>query len=145
MIKMTVHDIPSSNNTTQGKGGVKRALSYNQEKKIWAGYFVSLKMKMRKELQEKSLPLQEATVITVYNFKDNRDRDPDNFSGKMIHDGLTAAGFIVKDTFKNIDIVPLATFENKISSVDIYIIEGKHLIKFAKKICEGREFVCGRI
>jgi Holliday junction resolvase RusA-like endonuclease len=44
-------------------------------------------------------------VITItYYFPDRRRRDPDNFQGKMIMDGLTAAGVIRDDSFDCIEL-----------------------------------------
>lgn len=145
MIKLTVHDIPSSNNATQGKGGLSKAMAYRSEKLKWAGYFQVLRARMRAELQALQLPLQEATIITVYHFTTKTRRDPDNYSGKMIHDGLIAAQFITDDSFDNIDIIPLATFSNKKASVDVYIIQGKKLLSVAKRLIEGESFKCGKI
>jgi crossover junction endodeoxyribonuclease RusA len=145
LIKLTVSDIPPSNNESQGQGGVKKALAYQGEKKKWSGYFQALRMRMRAQLQQLDLPLQEATIITVYNFKSKARRDPDNYSGKMIHDGLAAAGFIVDDSFKQLDIIPLATFGNERESVDVYIIQGKRLLDFANKLINEEDFKCGAI
>jgi crossover junction endodeoxyribonuclease RusA len=145
MLKLTINDIPSSNNATQGKGGVKRAFEYSKEKKMWAGYFQALRMRMREQLKGMELPLTEATIIMVHNFKTRARRDPDNFSGKHLLDGLTAAGFLSDDSFKEIDIIPLATFGNEKASVDIYIIRGKKLLGIANKLMEGEKFTCGAI
>lgn len=120
-------------------------MAYRQEKAMWTGYFQAIRARMRQDLKDMDLPLTEATVITVHNFKTQTRRDPDNYSGKMIHDGLVAAKFITDDSFKEIDIIPLATFGNKKPSVDIYIIKGKRLLGIAKKLIEGEDFQCGVI
>lgn len=39
-----------------------------------------------------------------YFFKDNRRRDPDNYSGKFILDGLVRAGILQDDSFAVIDL-----------------------------------------
>lgn len=146
MIKLTVYDIPSSNNKSQGSGGVGKALAYNQEKRRWTGYFQAIRSQMRDQLQGKGLPLSEATIITIYNFTSETRRDPDNYSGKMIHDGLTAAAFIRDDSFKEINILPLATFGNKKASVEIYILQGKRLGDIASMIINGEgDLICGAI
>lgn len=145
MIKLTVWDIPSSNNASQGQGGKKAAFAYQTEKKMWAAYYQALRSRMRQQLKDQQLPLQEATVITVYNFKSKARRDPDNYSGKMIHDGLAAAGFIEDDSFKQLDILPLATFGNEKQSTDVYIIKGKRLLTIAAELIEGEKFTCGAI
>ena len=49
-------------------------------------------------------PLEHSSVTLVYCFWDNRRRDPDNYSGKMILDGLVKAGIIRDDSFERIDL-----------------------------------------
>ena len=50
-------------------------------------------------------PIAHSVVTLAYCFGDNRRRDPDNYSGKMILDGLVKAGIIVDDSFDKIDLV----------------------------------------
>ena len=129
MIKIKIAAIPPSNNQSQGKGGVKRAIGYSQTKKLWNEWIwiMRSKLKQRGELDGLLLPFEKATVIMKYNFKGERRRDPDNYSGKMILDGLKNNGFIVDDSFKDIDIFPLATFKNKEESTEITILEGHRI------------------
>ena len=49
--------------------------------------------------------MERATVILRYHFRDSRRRDPDNYSGKMILDGLVHAGILKDDSFRCIDLV----------------------------------------
>jgi crossover junction endodeoxyribonuclease RusA len=137
MIHLHITAIPSSNNASQGKGGMKRAMSYSNEKKLWNSFIWTLQtnMKNRGELAGISLPFQESTIIMHYHFKTKGRRDPDNYSGKMILDGLKNNGFIVDDSFKEIDIFPMADFGQVASdSVDIYIIEGRKLLHYASEL-----------
>ena len=53
---------------------------------------------------EASRSAGHASVTLVYCFGDNRRRDPDNYSGKMILDGLVKAGIIRDDSFERIDL-----------------------------------------
>ena len=95
------------------------------------------KLKQRGELDGISLPYEKATVIIKYNFADNRRRDPDNYSGKMILDGLKNNGFIVDDSFKEIDIFPMATFGNEDNEyTEITILEG-HRIREIVELMRG--------
>ena len=129
-IKIHIESIPSSNNKYQGQGSKSKAIKdYQQEKKLWSQYIwiMRSKQKQRGELDGWQLPLKEATVVMLYHFKGKGRRDPDNYSGKMILDGLRDWGYISDDSFKEIDILPLADFGHKQNSVDIYIIEGKQL------------------
>lgn len=83
------------------------------------------------------LPLPEATIIIAYHFKTHVRRDPDNYSGKFILDALTHNKFIKDDSFKEIDLLPVADFGNKEDSVEIFIIRGKRLIGLAKDLIGG--------
>ena len=49
-------------------------------------------------------PIKRAIVTLTYHFADRRRRDPDNYAGKMILDGLTEAGIIEDDSFSNIEL-----------------------------------------
>ena len=40
----------------------------------------------------------------TYYFQDSRRRDPDNYAGKLILDGLTKAGVIADDDFDHITL-----------------------------------------
>lgn len=51
------------------------------------------------------LPFPEAVVSLIYHFPDAGRRDPDNYSGKFIMDGLVAARLIVDDSFACVDLV----------------------------------------
>jgi len=138
MIHLHIEAIPSSNNAQQGKGGVKRAFKYQDEKKLWNSFIWTIRtnMKNRGELTgAQLLPLQEATVIMHYHFATRNRRDPDNYSGKMILDALKNNGFISDDSFKEIDIFPMADFKQvKSDSMDIYIIEGRKLLTYASEL-----------
>lgn len=50
------------------------------------------------------MPYARAKVTLTYFFPDKRRRDPDNYSGKLILDGLTRAGIIKDDSFDCIDL-----------------------------------------
>ena len=52
------------------------------------------------------IPFENAVVIIDYYFKDNRRRDADNYSGKIILDGLVKCGIIKDDSYKNIVSMP---------------------------------------
>ena len=43
-------------------------------------------------------------MLIEYQFQDNHRRDPDNYSGKFILDGLTKGGIIRGDSFQNISL-----------------------------------------
>lgn len=90
-----IPDIPPSNNKFIGR---ENRWEYQDIKKQWA----RLAAVYCRPIPEK--PLNRAEVTLIYHFGDKRRRDPDNYSGKMILDGLTAAGIIPDDSFACIDL-----------------------------------------
>lgn len=68
-----------------------------------------------------SEPMKKATVNIKYYFTDNRRRDPDNYSGKMILDGLVRAGIIADDSFFVIDLQLSAEFGSAQKKSEIII------------------------
>lgn len=95
-MKYIIPEVPPSNNRYIGR---ENRWEYQAEKKRWAqliGYLCTPK-------PEK--PLERATVILCYHFRDSRRRDPDNYSGKMILDGMVHAGILKDDSFNCIDLV----------------------------------------
>jgi len=95
---------PPSNNCFIGRAN---QWTYRDEKKRWAGIIAAL----CREKPDK--PLRRASVAITYFFPDRRRRDPDNFSGKMLLDGLTSAGVIADDSFANIELSLHAEYDPK--------------------------------
>ena len=95
--RIVISDIPPSNNKYMGRGSIKgQAFAYQAEKQRWAWLIkAAAKNRPRK-------PLQKAIVRIKYYFPDGRRRDPDNYSGKFILDGLRLAGIVEDDSFTNI-------------------------------------------
>lgn len=97
-------------------------------------------MRAAGELGGFSLPFDQATVILHYHFKTKTRRDPDNYSGKMIMDALKENAFITDDSFKEIDIYPMADFgQTKMDSVEIFIFQGKQLEGIVRKLIKGEQ------
>lgn len=90
-----IPDIPPSNNKFLGR---ENRWEYQNIKKQWAELIAAY----CRPRPEEPLP-----------FKDNRRRDPDNYSGKMILDGLTKAGIIADDSFSCIDLQLRAVCDKK--------------------------------
>lgn len=98
MIKIIIPEIPPSNNKYIGRGSKNyQAFEYQKKKKQWQRL-----IKFYSQYLEK--PLDKAKVTITYYFPDQRKRDPDNYSGKFILDGLVKAGVIVDDSFKHIEL-----------------------------------------
>lgn len=108
--------IPPSNNQFIGRN---KRWEYQNTKKQWAALIYNCVALNGTPNQ----PLKRARVELVYHFPDNRRRDPDNYSGKMILDGLTRAGIIADDSFFNIELRICANYEDKTGVTEIFIDE----------------------
>ncbi len=110
--KYTIKAIPPSNNKYIGRN---MRWEYQEVKKQWAKiiYFVCR--------DKPPKPLKKAVVKITYYFKDNIRRDCDNYSGKMILDGLVNAGIIEDDSFKHIELVLKAFFKCEEAKTEITI------------------------
>ena len=97
MIKITIHDIPPSMNTYNGR---KNCWQYRKDKQQWKEMVMWSARRPRGPI----LPLKKAVVHITYFFPTRGRRDPDNYSGKFILDGLTASGCITDDSFECIDL-----------------------------------------
>ncbi len=91
----TIPMIPPSNNKYIGRTNI---YEYQRVKKAWANA-VNICCCPKPEK-----PIELTEIRITYYFPDNRRRDPDNYSGKMILDGLVRAGIIADDSFKNITL-----------------------------------------
>ncbi len=102
MYRYRIPDIPPSNNKFIGRNN---RWEYQDVKKHWARLIAMCCNPKPPE------PIPQAVVTITYHFGDNRRRDPDNYSGKMILDGLTASGIIKDDSFQCIELSLAATFD----------------------------------
>lgn len=84
-MKYIINEIPPSYNRF---GGRKNVWEYREEKKRWE----QLVKLCCRPVPEK--PLSKAVVRITYYFKTRGRRDPDNYSGKFILDGLGEWGLI---------------------------------------------------
>ncbi len=103
MLKYKIPAIPPSNNKFIGRDV---RWKYQAEKRQWTEYIA---VYCRPKPPD---PMKGVTVTLTYHFKDKRRRDPDNYSGKMILDGLVRAGIIADDSFDCI-ILQLAAVYDK--------------------------------
>lgn len=98
-VLIDIPDFPSSYNKYMGRGGKKEHIvDYQEEKVMWA-WLVRANIKKKPKR-----PFNKAIVHITYHFDDNRRRDPDNYAGKFILDGLVLAGVIKDDSFDCIDL-----------------------------------------
>ena len=94
--KIQINDIPPSNNNYMGNSSNFNI--YRRKKEEWH-WLIKAALKERP-----STPIKKAIVSITYFFKDNRRRDPDNYSGKFILDPLVKEGVLSDDSF---DVVTL--------------------------------------
>ena len=88
--------IPKSLNQYAGKNN---AWAYRTDKAEWKQLVsVYCRPKPRR-------PIQKATVTLLYHFADCKRRDPDNYSGKMVLDGLTESKILMDDSFEHISLL----------------------------------------
>ncbi len=117
MIKYTIPQIPPSNNRFIGRCN---RYEYQRVKKDWAGMIAAL----CRPKPEK--PLSGCAVRLIYYFPDKRRRDPDNYSGKMILDGLVSAGILKDDSFDTIDLGLVGKTDRACPRLEIEIEEVHH-------------------
>lgn len=103
-----IQDVPPSNNKYMGGGGRGRNFQYQKEKKRWAR-----KIKRAVGDNKPDTPYETSIVTLTYYFKTRHRRDPDNYSGKFLLDGLVEAGVIEDDSFNNIDLIIVGKYDKE--------------------------------
>ena len=73
-------------------------------------------------------PINKAVVQITYYFPTRIRHDPDNYSGKMILDGLTAARIIVDDSFDHISLFLRANVDKNNPRTEIEITEVDEIV-----------------
>ena len=113
--KYTIPDVPPSNNEFIGRSNI---WDYREAKADWEKrVFYCCTPKPRE-------PLQNVIVKITYYFKTKGRRDPDNYSGKMILDGLVKARIIADDCFGNIQLVLCGEYD-KVKPRTVVEVESK--------------------
>lgn len=116
-MKYIIPLIPPSNNNFIGR---TNRWEYQETKKQWCNYIV-LFCKPKPDN-----PIEKSIVHIKYFFKNKTRRDPDNYSGKFILDGLVRNGIIKDDNFNCISL-QLSSDVDKISPrTEIEITEVKN-------------------
>ena len=94
-MKITIDRIPPSLNKFAGR---KNDREYQTLKRAWKELVYYTCKQQRYET------LKNAIVTITYYFPTRARHDPDNYAGKLIMDGLTAAGVIEDDSFDCIEL-----------------------------------------
>lgn len=116
-MKYIIDEIPPSNNKFLGR---TNKWEYQEKKKHWA-QLINLKCRPKPEKT-----FDKATVKITYYFRTKIRRDPDNYSGKFILDGLVKAGIIADDSFNNINLILSGKYDKDNPRTEIEIIGGRH-------------------
>ena len=92
-----IDGIPPSNNRYIGRDA---RWAYREAKREWAAL-----VRAAVGRNKPPKPFSRARVVLTYYFPTRGRRDPDNYAGKMILDGLTAAGVLEDDSFDHIELI----------------------------------------
>lgn len=117
-MKYIIKDIPPSNNKYIGTGGRGKNFQYQEEKRMWEWL---VRQAVGKDKPKK--PLKRSIVTLTYYFKTKHRRDPDNYSGKFILDGLVKSKVIEDDSFKCIDLQLIGGYDKENPRTEITIKE----------------------
>lgn len=108
-----VDQIPPSLNKFAGR---KNEWEYRKQKQYWKDLICYTCRRPNK-------PIEKAVVTITYFFRTRVRHDPDNYNGKMILDGLTAAGVLKDDSFDCIKLVLCGGYDKKNPRTEIEIVE----------------------
>ena len=106
-IKIVIHDIPPSNNKFMGKSARGFHFTYQKKKQEWEWLVKSAVGKKPRK------PIEKARVKITYYFPTRHRRDPYNYSGKFLLDGLVSAGVLEDDSFSNIELILKGKYDKK--------------------------------
>lgn len=112
--KYTIPSVPPSNNRFIGR---KNIWEYRQAKAGWE-HLVAYCCRPRPQK-----PIVRCDITIRYYFHDRIRRDPDNYSGKMLLDGLRKADIILDDSFNNISLKLEADYDKINPRTEITINE----------------------
>lgn len=114
-MKIIINEIPPSDNRFKGRNNI---WEYRTKKKDWIGIvgWATIGKRPKK-------PYEKSTVTITYFFPTRGRRDPDNYSGKFILDGLVQAGIIKDDSFQCIDLRLKASYDKDNPRTEIEVEE----------------------
>ena len=115
---MTYHySIPAIPPSLNEFAGRENAWDYRELKKQWTRD-ICLVCHVGRRPPE---PMPKARVTLTYYFPSRRRHDPDNYAGKLIMDGLTAAGVIKDDSFDCVELVLRGGYDPKFPRTEIEV------------------------
>lgn len=117
-MKLIINEIPPSNNKFMGRGSKKyHAFKYQDVKKQWA---MLIRLAVGRKPKE---TIGKAIVTITYYFPNRIRRDPDNYSGKFVLDGLVKAGVLADDSFNNVELRLVGAYDKDDPRTEIEIME----------------------
>ena len=114
-MKIELPGIPPSLNRFAGRWN---SWEYRAEKDTWTHNVRLLCLACKDRPKE---PYEFAEVTITYFFGDNRRHDADNYCGKFLLDGLTAAGVIADDDFKHLHLTVRGMVDHKNPRTEIEV------------------------
>lgn len=117
-MKYIIKNIPPSNNKYIGTGGRGKNFQYQEEKRMWEWL---VRQSVGKDKPKK--PFKQSIVTLTYYFKTRHKRDPDNYSGKFILDGLVKSKVIKDDSFDNIKLLLEGEYDKENPRTEISVTE----------------------
>lgn len=114
-INLTLRGVPPSLNRFAGR---ENTWQYRAEKERWT---TAVQWAIKAQKAKPPKPFERAAVTIAYYFPDNRRRDPDNYSGKLLLDGLTRGGVIVDDSFSHITLTVTGAVDKKSPRTEIIV------------------------
>lgn len=114
-IKLTLRGVPPSLNRFAGR---VNAWQYRAEKEWWTD---AVQWAIKAQGCKPTRPFNQSSVTIAYYFPDRRRRDPDNYSGKLLLDGLTRGGVIVDDSFSHITLTVTGAVDKKSPRTEIIV------------------------
>lgn len=116
-MKIVIPDVPPSLNRFVGR---ENTWAYRAEKQRWTGLVKAFARRERARTNAPQTP-RAAHVQIAYFFPDKRRRDPDNYCGKLLLDGLTQAGVIADDDFAHIALTVRGYVDAKMPRTEITV------------------------
>lgn len=112
--KYSIPAIPPSNNRFAGR---QNHWEYREQKKQWQDMISACCAPVPPE------PIESAVVTLTYYFPTRVRRDPDNYSGKFILDGLVRKCILLDDSFKNVELVLRGDYDKSRPRTEIEVTE----------------------
>ena len=121
VLHLTLQGVPPSLNQFAGRAN---SWEYRAQKQRWTSAVQWLAKRERIRAGNPPAP-PLAHVCIEYYFQDRRRRDPDNYGGKFLLDGLTKAGAIQDDSFGHITLTVCGKTDAKRPRTEITVMEMK--------------------